>query len=110
MVVSLGCEKMQPVRLMAAGALPVLEDEASLLRRCRTRRRDFGEMVATIMAMAEKKLKKLNQRRRVTCPASDLVVGLQCGGSDALSGVTANPAVGFAADLLVRVRSDGDVF
>ena len=37
-----------------------------------------------------------------TCPASDLVVGLQCGGSDAFSGVTANPAVGFAADLLVR--------
>ena len=59
-------------------------------------------MVATIMALAEKKLEKLNQRRRVTCPASDLVVGLQCGGSDAMSGVTANPAVGFAADLLVR--------
>jgi len=34
--------------------------------------------------------------------ASDLVVGVQCGGSDALSGVTSNPAVGFAADLLVR--------
>ena len=37
-----------------------------------------------------------------TCPASDLVVGLQCGGSDAFSGVTCNPAVGYAADLLVR--------
>jgi galactarate dehydratase len=33
---------------------------------------------------------------------SDLTVGLQCGGSDAFSGVTANPAVGYAADLLVR--------
>ena len=44
----------------------------------------------------------LNQRRRETCPASDLVIGLQCGGSDAFSGVTANPALGFAADLLVR--------
>ena len=62
----------------------------------------FGEMVATIMAIAEKKLEKLNRRRRVTCSAADLVVGLQCGGSDAMSGVTANPAVGFAADLLVR--------
>ena len=59
-------------------------------------------MVATIMAMAEKKLEKLNERSRVTCPASDLVVGVQCGGSDAFSGVTANPAVGFATDLLVR--------
>jgi len=35
-------------------------------------------------------------------PASELVVGMQCGGSDAFSGVTCNPAVGFAADLLVR--------
>jgi galactarate dehydratase len=36
------------------------------------------------------------------CPASELIVGMQCGGSDAFSGVTANPAVGFASDLLVR--------
>ena len=35
-------------------------------------------------------------------PASELVVGVQCGGSDAFSGVTANPALGFASDLLVR--------
>jgi galactarate dehydratase len=35
-------------------------------------------------------------------PASELVVGVQCGGSDAFSGVTANPAVGFCTDLLVR--------
>jgi galactarate dehydratase len=35
-------------------------------------------------------------------PASELVVGVQCGGSDAFSGVTANPAVGVCADLLVR--------
>jgi galactarate dehydratase len=44
----------------------------------------------------------LDQRRRETCPASDLVVGMQCGGSDAFSGITANPALGYAADLLVR--------
>ena len=54
------------------------------------------------MEKAECKLKKLNERKREECPVSDLVVGLQCGGSDAFSGVTANPAVGYAADLLVR--------
>ncbi len=59
-------------------------------------------MVAAIMEMAEARLVQLNARRRVTRPAADLVVGLQCGGSDAFSGVTANPAVGYAADLLVR--------
>ena len=40
--------------------------------------------------------------RRVTCPASALVIGVQCGGSDACSGVTGSPAVGVIADLLVR--------
>jgi galactarate dehydratase len=101
MVVSLGCEKMQPVRMMTSGALPVLDEDASVAV-LQEAHEGFGEMVATIMALAEKKLKKLNERRRVSCPASDLVVGTQCGGSDAMSGVTANPAVGFATDLLVR--------
>src|SRR5206468_5269435 len=55
-----------------------------------------------IMRLAEKRLAELNQRRRSTTPAADLIVGLQCGGSDAFSGVTCNPAVGYAADLLVR--------
>ena len=47
-------------------------------------------------------LERLNARRRETVPAATLVVGVQCGGSDAFSGVTANPAVGFCTDLLVR--------
>ncbi|MGB7266160.1 MAG: galactarate dehydratase [Terracidiphilus sp.] len=101
MLVSLGCEKLQPERLMPASALPVLEDEPSVAV-MQDAKEGFGEIVANIMALAEKKLKRLNERRRVVCSASDLVVGLQCGGSDAMSGVTANPAVGFAADLLVR--------
>src|SRR5215218_6161713 len=54
------------------------------------------------MTMAEEHLAKLDARRRETCPASDLVVGMQCGGSDAFSGITANPALGYASDLLVR--------
>lgn len=62
----------------------------------------FNSMIDSIMNMAEARLTELNKRRRETCPASDLVVGVQCGGSDAFSGVTANPAVGFATDLLVR--------
>ena len=54
------------------------------------------------MRAAEKRLEQLNRRQRTAVPASELVVGLQCGGSDAFSGVTCNPAVGYAADLLVR--------
>ncbi len=55
-----------------------------------------------IVARARPHLERLDRRRRQTVPASALVVGVQCGGSDAFSGVTANPAVGHAADLLVR--------
>jgi galactarate dehydratase len=62
----------------------------------------FEGMINAVLRQAEERLKRLNERKRVTCPAADLVVGVQCGGSDAFSGVTANPAVGFAADLLVR--------
>jgi altronate hydrolase len=40
--------------------------------------------------------------RRQRVPASQLIVGLQCGGSDGYSGITANPALGSAVDLLVR--------
>ena len=105
MVVSLGCEKLQPERLMPPGAIPIndqrgealdvvcLQDEGHV---------GFMSMVEHIMATAQRHLTRLNQRRRETVPASELVVGVQCGGSDAFSGVTANPAVGFCTDLLVR--------
>jgi galactarate dehydratase len=101
LIVSLGCEKLQPARMIAASALPVLEQEPSVSV-LQDATNGFGEMVSDIMTKAEARLIKLNERRRVPCPASELVVGVQCGGSDAFSGVTANPAVGFAADLLVR--------
>ncbi len=101
LLVSLGCEKLQPARMIPAGSLPVLEQEPSVSV-LQDAKNGFGEMVADIMSKAETRLQKLNNRRRVPCPASELIVGVQCGGSDAFSGVTANPAVGFAADLLVR--------
>jgi galactarate dehydratase len=61
----------------------------------------YEAMMNAILEMAEKKLKILNERRREELPVSDLVVGMQCGGSDAFSGITANPTAGYAADLLV---------
>ena len=107
MVVSLGCEKLQPERLLPPGTIPItdargeapeldvvcLQDEAHV---------GFMAMVDSILRQAKVHLERLNRRQRVTVPASELVVGVQCGGSDAFSGVTANPAVGFCADLLVR--------
>ncbi len=102
MVVSLGCEKLQPATLMPPSTLPILEKKPYVVRLQDEEHRGFEDMVAAIMRMAEERLARLNERRRVQRPAADLVVGLQCGGSDAFSGVTANPALGYAADLLVR--------
>lgn len=53
--------------------------------------------IAKVRAM----LPLVNEARREPCPASDLKVALQCGGSDAWSGITANPALGHASDLLI---------
>jgi galactarate dehydratase len=102
MVVSLGCEKLQPVILLPSSVLPILSSGPYTVRMQDEQFHSFGEIVAGIMQLAEKRLEQLNQRKRVTRPAADLVVGVQCGGSDAFSGVTANPAVGYATDLLVR--------
>ena len=102
MVVSLGCEKLQPAQMLPASTLPILQSSPYVVRLQDEEHNSFNDMVSAIMQMAEGRLIALDQRRRVSCPASDLVVGLQCGGSDAFSGVTANPAVGYASDLLVR--------
>jgi len=53
-------------------------------------------------ALVTEMLQEANQHQRTPCPASSLSLALQCGGSDAWSGVTANPALGYAADLLVK--------
>jgi galactarate dehydratase len=114
MVVSLGCEKLQPERLLPPGSIPIVDErnvadvgtsaEPALDVVCLQDERHVGfmSMIESIMRTAEEHLERLNARRRETVPAAELVVGVQCGGSDAFSGVTANPAVGFATDLLVR--------
>ncbi len=57
--------------------------------------------VARALEALEPIAARANAARRESVPVSELVVGLQCGGSDGLSGVTANPALGVAVDLLV---------
>ena len=99
LVVGLGCEKLAPERLLPGGEKDSktgtlrLQDEAFV---------GFGAMIDGIMEKVEARLKVLNQRKRETVPAAELIVGMQCGGSDAFSGLTANPALGYCADLLVR--------
>ncbi|WP_126969862.1 galactarate dehydratase [Xanthomonas sp. BRIP62411] len=98
LIVGLGCEKLAPERLLPDD---VTEDDSGVYR-LQEASLGFADMVSSIMAMAEERLRHLDLRRREAVPASELVVGMQCGGSDAFSGVTANPGLGVAADLLVR--------
>jgi galactarate dehydratase len=112
MVVSLGCEKLQPERLLPPGSIPLVGQRDAAGASARSgldvvclqddSHVGFMSMVESIMRQAQQHLQRLNARQRETVPASELVVGVQCGGSDAFSGVTANPAVGFCTDLLVR--------
>lgn len=95
MVVGLGCEKLTPDRIMEAK--DINDDNLLFLQNYK----GFEKMIAAIKAMANKKLAILNTHTRTEQPLSKLSVGFQCGGSDAFSGVTGNPAAGYASDLLV---------
>ncbi len=96
MVVGLGCEKLTYDRVLPPEDITpenvlTLQDWPG-----------HDAMMQAILDMADRKLQKLNQRRREELPLSELLIGMQCGGSDAFSGITANPSAGYAADLLVR--------
>ena len=71
---------------------------------------DVGGLRKTVelgISKIEKMLPLVNAAQREPCPASELMVALQCGGSDAWSGITANPALGHAIDKLVAMGGTG---
>ena len=99
LVLGLGCEANQIPRLLAAESLatgPLLQtltiqEQGGAARTVRDATAQLKEM-----------LQEANRARRTMQPASALTLALQCGGSDGYSGITANPALGAAVDLLVR--------
>jgi altronate hydrolase len=99
LIVGLGCEANQISALLGAQALT----EGPLLRTFSIQ--DTGGTAKTIahgVGMIGEMLPHANDVAREPVPASHITVGLQCGGSDGYSGITANPALGAAVDLLVR--------
>jgi len=99
LIVGLGCERNQVSKLLAAQGLAegsrlrsfVMQDEGGTTK-----------TVAAGIAAVKEMLPEANRVTRTRVPASHLMVGLQCGGSDGFSSITANPALGAAVDLLVR--------
>lgn len=96
MLIGLGCEKLTTDMLIDAKLIN--EENVIILQE----KKGFDSMIDAIIKMAEKKLEKLNKRERKTLPLSKLCIGMQCGGSDAFSGISANPSAGYASDMLVE--------
>ena len=99
LMVGLGCEANQISALLGAEQL----QEGPLLRTYSIQ--DTGgtaKSIARGIALIEEMLPHANEVTRQRVPASHITIGLQCGGSDGYSGITANPALGAAVDLLVR--------
>jgi len=99
LLVGLGCEVMQLADLV--GGRPIRKDGALRYMTIQTEggtRRTIDRGLAELRGIAE----IANTATREPCPVSEITVGMQCGGSDGYSGITANPALGHASDLLVR--------
>jgi len=104
LMAGLGCEGMQIDWLLEAHGV----SHGPLFQTMNIQ--DVGGLRKTVelgIAQIEAMLPEVNKAYREPCPASDLVVALECGGSDAWSGITANPAVGHACDLLVAQGGTG---
>lgn len=99
LIVGLGCEVFQIPRLMKDyGIEPGERFQSMTIQETGGTRKSIEAGMARIREM----LPVVNRARRETLPASELCVALQCGGSDGYSGITANPALGKAVDLLVE--------
>jgi arabinonate dehydratase len=99
LLVGLGCEVFQIGRMKELYGISEGETfQTMTIQETGGTRKTIEAGVARIREM----LPKVNSAKRQTIPASELVLALQCGGSDGYSGITANPALGAAADLLVR--------
>lgn len=99
LVVGLGCETNQIQGLIAQEGL---QEGARLIAFSIQDTGGTAKTVARGIEVIKSLLPEANQVKRQPVPARHLTVGLQCGGSDGYSGISANPALGAAVDLLVR--------
>jgi altronate hydrolase len=99
LVVSLGCERNNLLRFFEAQGLEIGKTLRTLTMQ------DVGGTQSAVdlgIAHVREMLDLANSVERQSCSAEHLMVGLQCGGSDGFSGLSANPALGKAVDILVR--------
>lgn len=97
LVVSLGCETLDAADLAARIASGVVPVELLVIQQLGGTRKAVERGVEIARGMAA----RAGDLQREPCPLSALTVGLECGGSDATSGMAANPAMGAFSDLMV---------
>ena len=97
LVLSLGCENLQPE--MFREVLGSYDPDRVKFLVCQEEEDEAVKGAQLLRELAE----YASQFRREELPASELVVGMKCGGSDGLSGITANPAVGRFSDRLIAL-------
>jgi len=97
LVLGLGCESNQMQQLLAQAG----DVDQSRLRFFNTQ--DVLDEVETGLSAIEDLVQALESDEREECPASELLLGMKCGGSDGFSGITANPLVGSVADRLTAL-------
>ncbi|MBI1345460.1 altronate dehydratase [bacterium] len=103
-VIGLGCETAQASFLMEHGGLVQLGGTTPAAAPLVINIQDAGGVAKTVDRVSgaiRELLPDVNRARRVPIPVSEIMLGLECGGSDGNSGVTANPALGYCSDLLV---------
>ena len=104
LIIGLGCEANQMDALFFTQGLA---DGPRLRSMTIQDKGGTAKAIAEGIAIVREMLPEANRARRETVPASHITIGLQCGGSDGYSGITANPALGAAVDLLVRHGGTG---
>ena len=95
LVVGLGCEAVQPETVIPDGSGRIIRSLG--IQATGGTRRTIEQGVSAMRAIMD----QVSAQERAPVPVSDLLIGTKCGGSDGLSGLTANPALGAACDLLV---------
>jgi altronate hydrolase len=99
LMIGLGCEANQINDLLAAQGLKRTGQlQPFTIQDTGGTRKTIQDGIARIKEL----LPEANKVKREPCPVSHLILGLECGGSDGYSGISANPALGAAADLLVK--------
>ena len=102
-ILSLGCQHLQVPQLIhdIKSQNPLFDKPLFVFEQQESESEE--QLIANAIKQTFEGLAIINKKERQAAPLSKLTIGVKCGGSDGFSGVSANPAVGYAADLLVAL-------